>query len=82
MKPMMTVLLNEKARLENEIKTIKNQETEKLENLEKQLEIVISDIERLEMYIDRPDMQTWSELLFVDDIKQRVERIQSQMFDL
>ena len=75
MKPMMTVLLNEKARLENKIKTIKNQETEKLEKLEKQLEIVISDIERLEMYIDRPDMQTWSELLFVDDIKQRVEQL-------
>lgn len=44
---------------------------------EKQLETVKNDIERLEMYIDRPAMQTWSELIFVDDIRQRVRQIQA-----
>ncbi len=75
MKPMMTVLINEKTRLEKKLKVIQDQDVIKKEDLEKQLKTVNSDIERLEMYIDRPDMQTWSELLFVDDIKQRVERI-------
>ena len=71
MKLMMTVLLEEKGRLEKELGSARNADTEK------QLEVVNNDIVRLEMYIDRPDMQTWSELIFVDDIRQRVRQIQA-----
>ena len=71
MKLMMTVLLEEKGRLEKKLEAAKSADTEK------QLEVVNNDIARLEMYIDRPDMQTWSELIFVDDIRQRVRQIQA-----
>lgn len=78
MKWMMTVLLDEKSRLEKKLQSADKMDISEKADDEKQLEIVNSDIERMEMYIDRPSMQTWSELIFVDDIRERAKKIQAQ----
>lgn len=78
MKLMMTVLYDEKSRLEQKLQSTETMDASEKADAEKQLEIVNSDIERMEMYIDRPSMQTWSELIFIDDIRERAKKIQAQ----
>ncbi|MDL2284103.1 hypothetical protein LJC19_03030 [Oxalobacter sp. OttesenSCG-928-P03] len=78
MELMMDVLCREKIRLEEKLRSAEKKEDAEKTDDEKRLETVNSDIERLEMYIDRSSMQTWSELLFVDDIRQRVRQIQKE----
>jgi hypothetical protein len=78
MQNLMTTLRHEKARLEEMLQSgRKMADTERLDR-ESQLKTVLSDIDRLEMYIDRSTMQTFSELLFVDDIRGRVKAIQNR----
>lgn len=77
MKIMMAVLCDEKKRLEKKLEAAERSGSAEKTQDEKQLEIINHDINRLEMYIDRPDMQTWSELIFVDDIRQRVRQLQA-----
>ena len=78
MKLMMAILYDEKSRLEKKLQSTEKMDVSEKADDEKQLAVVNSDIERMEMYIDRPSMQTWSELIFIDDIRERAKRIQAQ----
>lgn len=78
MKLMMAVLYDEKSRLEKKLRLTEKMDVSEKADDEKQLEVVNSDIQRMEMYIDRPDMQTWSELIFIDDIRVRTKKIQAR----
>ncbi|NLC23663.1 hypothetical protein NB640_02760 [Oxalobacter vibrioformis] len=75
---MMAILYDEKSRLEKKLQSTEKMDVSEKADDEKQLAVVNSDIERMEMYIDRPSMQTWSELIFIDDIRERAKRIQAQ----
>ena len=78
MKLMMAVLYDEKDRLEKKLQSTETMDALEQAGDEKQLDIVRRDIERMEMYIDRPSMQTWSELIFIDDIRERAKKIQAK----
>jgi hypothetical protein len=73
MRLMLEALRNEKKRLEAGLSSAVSHDAER-ENKEK-LETVNSDIQRLEQIIDRPTLQTSSELFFIDDIRLRINRI-------
>lgn len=75
MERMLALLSREKKRIQKELKSPDVVLGDKRVFYEEQLELIDSDIDRLEEYIDRPAMQTFSELLFVDDIRLRVNRI-------
>ncbi|MCL1886840.1 MAG: hypothetical protein FWG01_02745 [Betaproteobacteria bacterium] len=75
MEKMLEVLWTEKDRLEKKLQLIEPMTDAERADYARQLETVNSDVDRLKLYIDRPSMQTFSELLFVDDIRLRVKQI-------
>jgi len=80
MEMMLEVLRREMGRLEEKLRSAGKADAEKTGDAGR-LEIVKSDIDRLELYINRPSMQTFSELLFVDDIRLRVKQILAESED-
>ena len=81
MEMMLAVLCRESIRLEEKLRLAGKVTAKEKTDYAGRLEIVKSDINRLEQYIDRPSMQTFSELLFVDDIRLRVKQILAESED-
>ena len=78
MDKMLSVLKAEKTRLETILQSPEKMEDEKKAELAKRLELTASDIERMELFIGRPSMQTFSEMHFIDDVRMRVKEIQAE----
>ena len=78
MDKMLTTLKEEKMRLEAVLQSPQTLGDGDKAELSRRLELTDSDIERLELFIGRPSMQTFSEMHFIDDVRMRVKAIQAE----
>jgi hypothetical protein len=77
MRQLMDALCRERDRLEKRLLSAGTMSDAEKAADEGRLKVVLGDIDRMEQYIDRPSMQTFSEFHFVDDIRQRIRQMEN-----